>query len=81
MTECIFSEPVNLGTEELPDWEYSKMLCDDPELYELIENETTEAEFYLNKSFSYGDFFVMFILTVFVLFGIVKIIWSNFVKK
>lgn len=80
-TSCEFSNPVNLGTEELPDWEYSEMLCDDPAVYELIVNETTEAEFYLEKTFSYGDFFLMFFLTIFVLFGIVKIIWNNFVKK
>lgn len=81
MTECIFSEPVNLGTEEVPDFEYSEMLCDDPAIFELIENETTEAEFYLDKSFSYGDFFLMFFLTMVILFGIVKVVWNKFVKK
>lgn len=80
-TWCVFSSPVNLGTTELPDWEYSEMLCDDPNIYELIENATTEAEFYLEKTFSYGDFFVMFFLTIFVLLAIVKIIWNSFIKK
>lgn len=80
-TWCQYSVPVNLGTEELPDFEYSEMVCDTPEIHEFIENETTEASFYLEKTFSYGDFFVMFFLTIFTLFGIVKIIWDNFVKR
>lgn len=50
-------------------------------LYEYIENETTEASFYLEKSFSYGDFFLMFFLTIFTLLGIVKIIWNKFIER
>lgn len=80
-TRCLFSVPVNLGTEEVPDFEYSEFLCDDPELYEYIENQTTEADFYLEKTFSYGDFFVVFFLMVFTLFKIVEVIWNKFVKK
>jgi len=80
-TRCQFSIPVNLGTEELPDFEYSEFLCDDPELYEYIENQTTEADFYLEKTFSYGDFFVVFFLMVFTLWKIVEIIWDKFIKR
>lgn len=80
MPLCEFNNPINLGTEELPDWEYSEMLCDVPNIYELVENETTEASFFLEKTFTYGDFFVMFFLTVFVLFGIIKLTWDSFTK-
>ena len=37
-TICVLSEPVNLGTEEVPDWEYSKIECDYTGLYEYVEN-------------------------------------------
>lgn len=51
------------------------------ELYEYIENTTTSAGFYLEKSFSYGDFFVMGFLTLFALLKIVELIWSIFMKN
>lgn len=75
---CIFSEPVDLGSG---DYEYSEIDCEVGDIYELMENATTGAEFYLEKTFSYGDFFVVFCLMIFVLFEIVKIIWKGFVKK
>lgn len=62
------------------DWEYSKMVCNN-EVYELIENPTTLASFYLEKSFTYGDFFLMGFLTLFSLAIITKIIWQIFAKK
>lgn len=75
---CDFSIPVNLGTGEKPDFEYSKMICDNPDVFELIGNETTGAEFYLDKSFSYGDWFLMFFVFVIFLVGITKLIWDFF---
>lgn len=80
-TKCEFQTPVNLGSEAKPDWEYSEIECDNPNFYELIESTTTGASFFLEKTFSYGDFFITFFLTVFVLVAIVKIIWDNLVKK
>lgn len=77
---CIFSDPVDLGGAK-EDWEYSKITCDYGGLYEHLENQTTTADFYLEKTFSYGDFFLMGFITLFVLVEIVKIIWQNFVKK
>jgi len=78
---CILSVPVNLGQDGAPDWEYSQIDCDYTGLYEYVENSTTSASFYLEKSFTYGDFFVMGFLTMFLLFGITKLIWQTFVKK
>lgn len=78
---CEFSEPENLGTELNPDWQYSKVLCDNPQYYEHIENATTEAMFWVDKTFSYGDFFIVGILTIFLLMKIVEIIWNKFVEN
>lgn len=79
---CNLTEPVDLnGPGEIPDFEYSKIECDYSGLYEYIENQTTTASFYLEKSFTYGDFFVMSILTLFVLVKIVEIIWNKFLKN
>lgn len=73
-TICELSTPVDLGNG---DWEYSKIDCDYTGLYEYVENTTTSASFYLEKSFTYGDFFVMGAIALFVLFKILKVIWEN----
>lgn len=73
-TICELSAPVDLGDG---DWEYSEIICDYTGLYEYVENPTTSASFYLEKSFTYGDFFVMGAIALFVLFKILKIIWEN----
>lgn len=73
---CILSVPVDL---ENGDWEYSQIDCDYTGLYEYVENPTTSASFYLEKSFTYGDFFVMGFITLFILFQIVKIIWEKWI--
>lgn len=78
---CNLTEPVDLGADGKSDWEYSKIECDYSGLYEYVENPTTTAFFYLEKSFTYGDFFLMGFITLFILVEIVKIIWQNFVKK
>lgn len=81
-TICELSSPVDL--DERPsqvDFEYSKIECDYSALYEYVENPTTSAYFYLEKSFTYGDFFVMGFLTMFLLFGITKLIWDTFIKR
>jgi len=77
---CEFNEPINLGQDGAPDWEYSEIKCEN-ELYEFVENQTTTSSFYLKKSFTYGDFFVMGFLTIFFLILITKIIWQTFIKE
>ena len=77
---CILSEPVNLGQDGAPDWEYSQINCDYSGLYEYVENTTTSASFYLEKSFTYGDFFVMGFIMLFILFQIVKVIWEKWIS-
>lgn len=61
-------------------WNYSEWKCWS-EKSEFIENETTEASFYLDNSFSYGDFFIVFFLMVFTLWKIVEIIWNKFAER
>lgn len=73
---CILSVPVDL---ENGDWEYSQIDCDYSGLYEYVENQTTTANFYLEKSFTYGDFFVMGFIALFILFQIVKVIWEKWI--
>ena len=79
-TICQLSNPVNLSPSN-EDWEYSQIECDYTELLEVVENTTTSASFILQKSFTYGDFFIMGFLTIFILFGITKLIWQTFIKK
>lgn len=72
--------PLDENLSKSDSWEYSKMVCNSA-TYELIENSTTSSGFWLKKTFSYGDFYIMGFLTIFVLIGITKIIWQTFVKK
>jgi len=90
---CIFSKPVYWDSDQLEflplngeikrgdTWLYSEANCSSTEQYEVIENSTTGASWILEKTFSYGDFFVMFILTIFVLIKVVEIIFGNFFKN
>ena len=79
---CTYSEPVNLGTEENPDWHYSKADCSLPdETIELIQNSTTGAEFYIKKQLDYGEILVFTFLMIFLVFGILKFITDFLVPK
>jgi len=75
---CQFSEPVNLGTESVPDWEYSTFSCDNPDIYSLVENSTTGASFYVQQTLSYGDSLILWFLILFALACIVKVVFSFF---
>lgn len=71
---CVYSVPINLGTEENPNWAYSVMNCEFSELENpaiLIQSEDS-AEFYLDKTISYGDLLLLVFLSMFLIFGIVK---------
>lgn len=70
MTNCIFSEPVNLGSDS---WAYSKMNCETEDL-ELIQNETTGSKFYLNKSISYGDILLISFVIIYAIILVAKTI-------
>jgi len=68
-------------------WNFETIICGgsgqglDDGVLELIENENTGANFYLEKSFNYGDFFLMFFVAVATCVFIVKGIWVFFNKN
>jgi len=87
---CIFSEPLmiidDFGTlgeakKEKP-FQFSKMICTGGsvnETLEIIQGEN--QQFYLQKTFSYGDFFVIFFLTLFTLLFFFSFIFNFIFKK
>lgn len=94
ISQCEFNSPVywDKGTMQLipvddeilksEHWNFVHSICTTTDTtLELITNPTTSASFYLEKTFNYGDFFTMGFLTIFILFGITKIIWQTFVSK
>ena len=76
---CQFTNPINIGVES-EDWEYSEMACDF-ETLQVIENTTPDREFYLSKTINYGDVLVIFFLSIFLIFMIVKTLWNFIFSK
>lgn len=74
---CEYSEVINLEPDpELPaQWHYSKATCQ-IETIELIRNSETGAEFYIEKTMSYGDLLLITFISIFLIFGILKFIWN-----
>ena len=74
--------PVDAGITKSEHWSFMTSICTTTDTtLEVITNSTTSASFYLEKTFTYGDFFIMGFLTIFVLVGITKIIWETFTNK
>ena len=65
----------------MPDWEYSAFSCGTPATNELIENTTTGASFYVQKTISYGDIVVLTFLALFLAFGILKFLTDFLIPK
>jgi hypothetical protein len=77
---CEFSEPMNLGSTT-ESWAFSKLECDNPSTTELIINsDYPEREFFVEKTLSYGDALIIFLLTLFLVGIIVKGIFNFFWK-
>lgn len=79
--DCVYSVPLNyLGNPpgEAEFWQFSEMNCGLPEYYTFIQNPETESSFYLTKTLTYGDILVVVFLSLFLLFGIIKILWGFF---
>jgi len=51
------------------------------DVYTLIQNDTTGASFYVNKSLSYGDILLLTFVILFAVFGIVKVISDFLIPK
>lgn len=63
-------------------WEFGEMTCSTTiKTTELIENASTGAEFYLDKSINYGDSLIIFFLLLFAVFGIIKMLSDWFIPK
>jgi len=63
-------------------WQYSELKCESQDIkIDLIENATTGAEFYLDKSVSYGDFLIIVFLMIFLIFGIMKFLVNFLIPK
>lgn len=70
---CQFSNPVNLNTTTTPDWEYQAMDCqfsEDENPILLVDSTNTSSTFYLSKTVSYADIWLMFIFSVIIIFMI-----------
>jgi len=76
---CQFTDPVNLGIE-IEDWEFSKMECDFDTL-KFIKSDSTDSDFFLSKTINYGDVLVIFFLSIFLIFMIVKTLWNFIFSK
>lgn len=74
---CEFSEPVEISSGTTTGIAFSKMECADEHL-ELIENASTGASFYIDKTFSYGDILLVVFLTLFLLYALLSAIFKFF---
>jgi hypothetical protein len=74
---CQFNTPIDLGDG---DYEYSQLECD-PVILQLVQNEETEAEFYLQKTIDYGDILLISILSIFLIFGMLKFLTDFLIPK
>lgn len=96
--ECQFSNPFywnNIAKQLMPldetvarldAWNYSTMICTNDNLdqytFQQYVNPTNGANFYLQKSLSYGDILVIFFLVFCFVAIVFKLIWNfNFNKS
>jgi len=80
--ECEFYEAIDLGIET-EDWEFTKMDCSlTPEdVFTLVESESSEAQFYLDQSVSYGDILMIVFMSIFTIAIICKWVGEFVFKK
>jgi hypothetical protein len=82
--KCEFSKPVNLGSPENADWEYSEMNClgeGADETEEQIVNASTGATFTIEKTFSYGDVFFIILAIILLSYFVAHAVFSYLWKK
>lgn len=81
--KCYLSEAVEVASD---DFEFSKILCEistpESSIFELVVNENYPArEFYVQKTFTYGEAIVIWFLTIFAIFLIAKTVFNFLWKK
>lgn len=62
------------------DFEFSELKCTTTMVDKKV-NSTTGAEFYLNKSYTYGDILIAGFLLLFAIFGVVKFFLNTIIPK
>ncbi len=74
---CQFSEPINLGTAEQPDWAFSEMICETAEtglpFFEVSDGEYTA---YITPAVNFGDLFLMGFLIIVAGLLIFRFMWN-----
>jgi len=82
-TTCVFSAPVdfqgNAPTTKQDAWNFKNFNCSSTK--ELITNTTTGAEFYIDKTITYGDALMFWFLTIFSVGLIFSIIFKFFWRQ
>jgi len=82
MLNCEFQNPINLGSDEYPDFEYSNLICEveeKPTPFEYIETE--KGNFWVNKSWTFGELFISMMLVGFLFIVISRSVWGFFYPK
>lgn len=77
--DCDFSIPLNYQGETPTagePFQFQHATCDAGPIYTLIQNTENGAEFYIQKTLSYGDLVLITFFSLFLIFGIVKILWQ-----
>lgn len=81
---CQFSVPVQITINNTKSNVFSVMDCTSTEptsTVALIQNASTGAEFYLDKTLNYGEVLILLFLLLFAIFGITKIIADFFIPR
>jgi len=80
--DCEFSTPVNFeGQPATADeqFQFQYASCNS-EILTLIHNDTNEAEFYIQKTLTYGELLLIIFISIFFIFGVFKFVW-NFIQQ
>lgn len=80
MIDCEFLYPLDLGDATNSDWEYSGFHCTSS-AQELVENATSGASFYIDKTFTYGDVLMTWFFTIILIGGVALTLFNIFWKK
>jgi hypothetical protein len=91
---CVFSNPVYwdntnnlfralegnpIHYAQTQTWNWTNLNCEyATSLMEAIKNPTTGAEYYLTKTFSYGDILFIVFISIFLIYFLLKAIWDFF---
>lgn len=80
--DCEFSTPLNFEGQppaEGDPFQFQYATCQS-ETLALIHNDTNGAEFYIQKTLTYGELLLIIFISIFFVFGIFKFIW-NFIQQ